>query len=473
MKASRRDLLAKGLPMTAMLGSVHSSQGPAARVARAAMADGGLRSVEEFGAVGDFDPRTGIGTDDTRAFQRAIDWAYANGTDAPRAVFVDAKNYLCGQITTHPTSTMIGTGRHTSAIWCRPGTGGHWWSDRGGGAQKLMLSGLAFYGRHEPGLESIARFGRDGIQFGTEGILEALWFRDARNAVGLDISGNVGVLNDITLQDVDTGIIHFGNANQLTNIFSMEARIGAQLAGCFVRGLHIEAVRDGGVPLKMTGDCRISDAVFSLAHETRFEHLIEIEPNGYEEWSLSGIQIFEHTARLSRSLLKIGDRLVGGTDLSHPYGLNVQPGLALHGSHLSLAGHAWRSFAVDIRAGNVSLVTTGSQDEASILERLFGAFESRDDRPGSLGAKIEWRDNALMFDTPPIDPEGFSLIASIAYNSSGRPVTVEAGVAQDADNRLQLVFHDGLDGSEWSASALGRGERLRIAVMGFGGDWRG
>jgi len=161
-----------------------------------------LKTFEDFGAVGDYNVQTGIGTDDTAAIQEAIDWAW-EGDVTIRAILMTDKNFLCGNITTHPVLTIIATGRHTSNFICKGGTTGKWWSDRGNGAQKLMLSGIAWYGRNEPGLTHVCAFGDTGIQFGSEGILQGLWMRDAPNAYGLLVDGNVGIPRDLTLQSCE------------------------------------------------------------------------------------------------------------------------------------------------------------------------------------------------------------------------------------------------------------------------------
>lgn len=319
-----------GGAMIASATAASMSDTPDTPLARPADSPSRLRTFHDFGAKGDFDINTGQGTDDTRAIQAAIDWAHGDGQQAARALVMLDGNYLCGPITTYPYTTIIGSGRHTSNLICHPATRGVWWGDRGKGAQKLMLSGIAWYGRGNAGLSHVASFGDKGIQFGTEGIMQGLWVRDAPKAVGLLVNGNVGIVRDITARALDTGVRMAGNANQVENIIAMECRHGVDLRGSFVRGLHIEAIDNNGVPLTMTGDCRVSDVCFSLAKDTQFDHLVTIDDSTYREWSLMGVQVFARNAQVRRSVLKIGSTLRGGTDLAAFSGSNHLGRLTLH-----------------------------------------------------------------------------------------------------------------------------------------------
>jgi hypothetical protein len=51
-------------------------------------------SAKDFGAIGDYNPQTGIGTDDTQAFQDAINFCQTNG----RKLFIPSGNYKCGSL---------------------------------------------------------------------------------------------------------------------------------------------------------------------------------------------------------------------------------------------------------------------------------------------------------------------------------------------------------------------------------------
>jgi hypothetical protein len=470
---SRRALLEGGVPL-ALTAGVGSAQDPSVRLFQLAAGAGEVRRFEDFGAKGDYDFTARTGTDDTRSIQAAIDWAWGNGRKPARAIVVESRSYLCGPITTHPYTTLIGTGRQTSNFVCLPGTRGAWWSDRGAGAQKLMLSGLAWYGNGERALSAVCRFGRDGIQFGSEGILQGLWMRDAPQAIGLDLSGNVGIVRDITLQSLATGIAVYGNGNHLEDIISMQSATGALFHGCFVRGLHIEAVDSGGLPLSLSGDCRISDVMFSLAAATRFDHLIEVDDSEYQEWSLRNVQLFARSATLSRSLLKVGSRAYGGTSLDRPFGLDLIPSLDLHAGRLALAGQRWQRFTVQLGRQGGQLVHAidrslgGEADGAEWLVRGSSAGWSATPTGPAMAKGARWRDGALVLDTGPLDEQSLALTATVTRNTTGRAATVEVGV-DPARKQLAIHVWDHQTGEPWEHPPGNQDGVLRISVSGFGG----
>lgn len=470
---TRRGIMHAGVPL-AMGAAVAGPQDPTVRLYQLAAGAGDVRRFEDFGAKGDYDADARTGTDDTRSIQAAIDWAYSGGRRPGRAILVESKNYLCGPITTHPYTTLIGSGRQTSNFVCRPGTRGAWWSDRGNGAQKLMLSGLAWYGNGEAGLDAVCRFGRDGIQFGTEGILQGLWMRDAPRAVGLDLSGNVGIVRDVTVQTLDTGIAVYGNGNQLENIISMQARIGARFHGCFVRGLHIEAVSSGGLPLFLNGDSRVSDVMFSLAAGTQFDHLIEVDDATYGEWAIRNVQLFARSASLRRSLLKVGGRLQGGKSLDYPRGFEFVPSLDVHSGSFSVSGQRWRSFAIEVgrRGGRLvhaigPIVRGAPADTAAALVR--SASEDWTDTPtgAEFSGGARWTNGRLVLDTSPLQADDFGLIATVLRNTTRRAVTAEMAITEQG--QLEVLLWDVLTGEPWDFPAGSPNGQLRIGISGFGG----
>jgi hypothetical protein len=295
----------------AMVGFIQAAGAAVARTALEKMCE--FATFEDFGAVGDA-LTDGSGTDDTAAIQAALDWAFDGGQTAPRAILMTSKNFLCENITTYPTTCIIGTGKHTSAFICKTGTTDKWFSDRGGGAQKLMISGVAFYGRDLTGLTHVLEFGNEGIQFGTDGILYDLYVRDCANGYGLDLDSNVGNLDCLTLQDCKFPIRVIGNANHLENIYVMEAgenasattaAIGADLSGCFVRGLHIEATADGALPLKMYGDCHIHDLAIASAIGRTSSHLIEVNETNYLSWAITDAELLGEVSPVTNGILKL------------------------------------------------------------------------------------------------------------------------------------------------------------------------
>ncbi|KRA83186.1 hypothetical protein [Altererythrobacter sp. Root672] len=441
-----------------------------------------FQTFEDFGAVGDFDMSSGRGTDDTAAIQRAIDWAYGEGKSAARAILMSPKLFLCGPITTYPTTTIVGTGRQTSAFCCRDGTVGAWWSDRGKGAQKLMLSGITWYGRHQPGLTHICVFGKDGVQFGTEGILQGLWTRDAPNAVGLWINGNVGIVRDLTTQRCATGIEVLGNANHLENIFVMECSQGARLHGCFVRGLHIEATDSGGLPLWLYGDSHVTDLLQSNAKETEFDELIVVDTGTYDEWSLSNVQFLGRNYRVKRGLIRIGDRFVGGTEPRALSGATFLPALHLPRNKLTMGGQRWHSFAVELRMGPSGLVhrigasgdpglPSGSAPDmrsASSEYQLTGVTESLE-LEQSTSLKLVGRDqSSVLFNLPMSgDPSTQAVTCAVARNSSGVPVVAWAKVSQSGLLLIELSQQG--TGDPFSPRDMRVGSTLVITVAGWAG----
>lgn len=475
MEVSRRGILQAGVPL-ALGATVAGPQDPTIRLYRlAAGAGDGMRRFEDFGAKGDYDVDARTGTDDTRSIQAAVDWAHGGGRGPARAILVEPKNYLCGPITTYPYTTLVGSGRQTSNFFCRPGTRGAWWSDRGNGAQKLMLSGLAWYGNGETGLDGVCRFGRDGIQFGSEGILQGLWMRDAPRAIGLDLSGNVGIVRDVTLQTLDTGIAVYGNGNQLENIISMQARIGAKFYGSFVRGLHVEAVSTDGLPLFLNGDCRVSDVMFSLAAGTQFDHLIEVDDATYGEWSIRNVQIFARTASVRQSLLKVGGRDLGGKSLDHPLGIELVPTLDIHSASFSVAGQRWQNFAIQLDRRNGRLghaigpIVPGTRAPGlAALVRRASADWTDTPRGATFAGGARWSEGKMVLDTPAIRGDDFALTATVLRNTTGRPVTVETGIDPNR-SQLELRLWDAVTGEPWDFPAGAREALLRIGISGFGG----
>lgn len=229
--------------------------------------------------------------DVTAAVQAAIDWSDANR----RAMHVPSGGYLCGNITTRPVTALLGDGRHKANFWCAPGTAGKWWSDRGCGAQKLTMHGMAFYGQNEPALTHIAEFGCENKagQYGTEGNLSQLWMRDAPNAVGLELDADVGLLSDITVQSLDKGLVVMGACNQGRDLISVRTRTaGMALASGHWRGLEIEAPASGSIPLHLlSSGTHVTGATVSLAPNTDIEAAVDLHLEAYNEWSVSGLRV--------------------------------------------------------------------------------------------------------------------------------------------------------------------------------------
>jgi len=225
--------------------------------------------------------------DVTVPIQAAIDWGYANG----RAIRFPAGGYLCGQITVYPTSTLIGDGRHVTSFWCAAGTTGKWWSDRGNGAQKLTMSDMAFYGNNIAGLTHVAEFGNDGIPYGTEGNLRYLWFRDAPNAHGLLVDGNVGLVSNITTQSTRVGIEFKGASNQACDLIVVDTSVhGLILSSGHFHRLEMEAPAAASVPVLLYREAHVSGLTVALTSGTAVPCLVDLDTAIGNEWSVKGLQ---------------------------------------------------------------------------------------------------------------------------------------------------------------------------------------
>jgi hypothetical protein len=89
-------------------------------------------TVRDFGAAGNYNPTTGLGTDDTLALNRAIQQIYKNSLNNPgtgehanvrRAIKIPAGNYLVSSpIIVPPNCTLIGDGKNNTIITIVSGT---------------------------------------------------------------------------------------------------------------------------------------------------------------------------------------------------------------------------------------------------------------------------------------------------------------------------------------------------------------
>lgn len=236
-------------------------------------------------------------TDDTAAIQAAIDEGYAT----LRAVYFPGGigGYLCGNITVYPASTLFGDSRQVSNFKAKAGTSGVWWEGTSVGSSKLTLYRMAWYANNEAGITDIlkaGKFGGAGSQYGTEGILADLWMRDAPLGTGCNVDGNVGILQNITVQDCLNGFKAIGAYNRGSNIITVGAKNGGisiQLTSGQWSGLEIEAPETGAVPLSVLGPASIDGIVISLdtSGATNFPALIVLDATVANEWSVVGLDI--------------------------------------------------------------------------------------------------------------------------------------------------------------------------------------
>jgi len=439
-------------------------------------------SVKDFGAVGD-----GV-TDDTAAIQAAIDYGYAAGTGIARAVLVPSGNYLCGQITTYPTTTIIGTGRHTSNFKCKAGTTGKWWSDRANGAQKLTLSGLAWYANNEAGLTHIAEFGNTGVQYGTEGILQGLWFRDCYNAYGLLCNANVGIFNDITVQNCQYGAKILGNANQVQNLFAMQCdTIGVDLSGCFARGVHAEATLTGGVPVKINGDTNVKDLTISTATSFTHDRLIEVDNSIYStEWSIENIILLGSGYTVTGGILKVGSIYYGGTTPNAFTGTSYLPSVTVYQPKIEMAYQRLQAFNLRIYndAGTIKHRIGSSGDSSlagNLSTKITGASTTLTATPTgadsttafAAGAKIgNPATSIIILNTESQSTANTVLQASISYNNSTTALTVWPQVTSLNVNGvtrtyMNLQFLNATTGASYNLTTLPAASILEINVLAF------
>jgi hypothetical protein len=465
---------------SALITFLQSGTGAVTRTAQGKMRE--TVSVLDFGAVGD-----GV-ADDTAAIQAAINYCYAGGTGAAGSLYVPAGTYLCGQITTYPYTTIIGTGRHTSNFKCKSGTTGKWWSDRGNGAQKLMLSGLAWYANNEAGLTHIAEFGDTGVQFGTEGILQDLWFRDCYNAYGLFCDANVGVFNDITVQNCQYGAKILGNANQAQNLFAMQCdSIGVDLSGCFARGVHAEATLSGGIPVKINGDTNIKDVTISTATASTHNLLIEVDTSVYSaEWSVENVILLGSGYTVSGGILKVGANYYGGTSPTAFSGTSYKPSLTVYEPKIEMAYQRLQAFNLRIfNDGGTIKHRIGSSGDSSLSGNLFskvaGASTTLTATPTgadsttafAAGAKIgNPTTSFVILNTQSQITSNTVLQASISYNNSTTALSVWPQVASLNVNGVTrtymvLQFLNSTTGASYNLTTLPVGALLEINVLAF------
>ena len=434
-----------------------------------------IRTFEDFGAVGDATV-DGRGSDDTAAIQTAIDWATSEA--GWRAILMTPKNFLCSNITTKPGLTIVGTGRHTSAFVCRTGAEGEWWSSRGHGAQKLMLSGIAWYGRHLEGVTHIAKFGGNlkvggapaehEAPFGTEGIISGCWFRDLKNGYGLAIDANVGIVRDVTLQSCKYNLKVLGNANLLSGIICMQGgegadafsdAISANLSGCIVDRMEIEATASGALPLRQRGESSISGLVISTPYEVKHSHLIEIDRSVFDEWNLENVQLLGNKAPVLDGIIKVVDSYDhkgvaksfvyrGGVDAAAFSGASFKKSLDIHSGDFSLKGQKRQFFAMKIqKVGGILRHQIGSQADPETTgngyDRISGASPIIQTTPVGKGDFVAgcYCDGAgrMILNTDMQSAVDQDFLGMISYENTGEDFTLLVSFESISVHRIERV----------------------------------
>ena len=474
----------------ALVGFAQDNLSAAARTALDKLRE--FATFEDFGAAGDYDPATQTGTDDTAAIQAALDWAHDTGG----AVLMTARNFLCGAITTYEFTTIIGTGRQTSAFWCKAGTTGKWWSSNGHGAQKVMLSGIAWYGRCQAGVTHILELGNNPkfndptlqeTPFGTEGLLEGLWLREAPNAVALQVLGNVGIIDNVTVQGCATNLQVFGNANLLSGIVSMQASaVGADIYGAVVNRMEIEATGASGLPLRINGDVSVDGLFISTDSGTHYSHLIEVDTTNYDEWALGRVTLLEEPFPATNGILKIGSSYYGGTSATGFNGSSYQRNLALYSSDFAVKHQKIQAFTVQIvNDGGTIRHRMGALADASLacnfLTRVNGATGTLTATPTGADASTGFAAGGKISSTYPSmfvldtasQPAADQLAtAQLLYSQSGTALTAWATILSLNVNgvtrpRLMVQFFDSASGTPYNLTALPSGKAIVLGVTGY------
>lgn len=239
------------------------------------MIDGAYVNVLDFGA-----DLTGA-TDSTAAIQAAFDSVTGgdgiNGTG--KTVFFPAGNYLVSATLTVPSVTrVIGAGRWESTLTAASVfTGTSMLTDKGSAA-KLTIEHLRFYAL--PAAATITDVVKLGytIAFGTEGRLNELLIRGGTDitttniARGVNIVGNVGYLQNVTVEYCDTAFNE--GVNSTTNSYLVCTAIGQKTYGfntntaARIVNSHVEAPSATCIPYYVQRSATVHGASCSLSNDS-------------------------------------------------------------------------------------------------------------------------------------------------------------------------------------------------------------
>lgn len=280
------------------------ANGSVARTVAAALRE--QVTFEGAGCVGD------NATLDTVKAQALATWAAANG----RTIHMMSRQYLVSNIVMPANLSIRGDGRQWSIFRAAPGTVGAWF--RAIDANKIELSGIGFYGNDEPGLTKALELGVTGIPYGTEGVIRDLWVRNVPNGIGLDLVGNVGIIESVSALECATNLKIYGNANIVRGLVSANASVcGLDVAGSCIDGLELEAMPTGSVPVKMKGDVLIDNVWLAIGDTSSLSHIFEVDTGSYDHWRVANVRnvIDPPKVIVTNQIMKVAGVYRGGTDV--------------------------------------------------------------------------------------------------------------------------------------------------------------
>jgi hypothetical protein len=215
-------------------------------------------------------------------------------------VVLGAHNYLITNLVIPATQSLMGQGMHQTNLICRPGSSGTMFTDRGGksGAAKVDITGIAFYGNHCNYSHGF-RLGYNGVQFGTEGVLDRIWVRDLPGGFpGIDINGNVGEFGFLVSQSTG-GLQLVGSALMATQLECVAcsgfAVNGTQTVCNFgdaqIGALEVEAQGNGTSAVYFSGNTHLAMLTVSLASAFRGDTLVEIGSR-VTSWTVGNFKLY-------------------------------------------------------------------------------------------------------------------------------------------------------------------------------------
>ncbi len=439
---------------------------------------------EWFGATGTTASNGGA-PDSTAAFAAAVAAATEDGAGAVaiHPISIAPGNFTVGNLTLPPAATIRGTGRHTTNIFCAKGTQGAWWTDNGS-ASKIIIEDLALYGNNEPRLTAGLRLGRNGVAHGTEGYINRIWIRDIPNGAGLDVLGNVGLYDTITVQNTALNIKITGSANMVRGLISMALRgggrgtdaVGVWLGGATVSGIEIEAMDSNTVPLRIEDNVSIQGLWMSFAPDVTYDHLWELGPRA-TTWAIENLSFyFKGRVTVRAGNARRADGSYFGGNASGARGNRDGEGNYFSES----GGQRLQCFTLQLTNDNgriQHLIAAPGGGDAHFASLVKGAVASASgtpvdapaDQPFVAGTKIG--PGMIWLDTPDQRPEDAIGMAAIAFNSTGVPLNVLAAVRPSTlggarRNRLLFQLTHATTGAAFQISSIPPGATIRIAWQG-------